>query len=75
MLWENTDFTDGAVAPECFASCVNTITASVVGRMSVNRGRSSTRPQIQGTSKRDDEIRGPFSQADIGAGGAISKNG
>ena len=26
-------------APESFASCVNTITASVVGRMPVNRGR------------------------------------
>jgi hypothetical protein len=36
-------------APGSFASCVNTITASVVGRMPVNRGRSSTRPQIQGT--------------------------
>jgi hypothetical protein len=50
-------------APGSFASCVNKITASVVGRMPVNSGRRgypTVNSSRNAASKRDDEIRGPF---------------
>jgi hypothetical protein len=46
MLWENTDFIDAAVRSGSFASCISTITASVVGRIPVNRGIADRLRQI-----------------------------